>query len=315
MSRVSALYSEPATPKDIRIDQEVSRRCRFASPASRSKLLPGSTRSTSRGDNNSCGLCSKMSASEAGKWNSAYAFLSTPTHPAQRLTKPSGQEPGHPEVHGPLRRQCQAMTVCVPLVKARKKVPSVDGAITRCPSTSAVAPARSMSAWSMWLAPATMAWTSVRIFLPGRNPPTRPGQLDRGVTQLLESEPLGQGRNEHEAGVGHQIRLVEGHRDAVDTHRDTGLTESASFVGENYGVSNRNSPSNGGIFPGYALVRSRGYAVDRSLVRWAMRKFKRLRRKPKQAWERLIAARQRTPQLFAHWFLLPVTPSRPVRAG
>jgi hypothetical protein len=48
--------------------------------------------------------------------------------------------------------------------------------------------------------------------------------------------------------------------------RDTGFTESASFVGENYGVSNRNSPSNGGIFRAYADVRSGGYAVYRGLV-------------------------------------------------
>ena len=35
--------------------------------------------------------------------------------------------------------------------------------------------------------------------------------------------------------------------------RDTGFTESASFVGENYGVKYRNSPSNGGIFRGCAV--------------------------------------------------------------
>jgi len=68
-----------------------------------------------------------------------------------------------------------------------------------------------------------------------------------------------------------------------------------------------------------AFYRSELYSIakriDEHLVRWAMRKFKRLRGKPKQAWERLNAARQRTPQLFAHWFLLPVTPSRPARAG
>ena len=68
-----------------------------------------------------------------------------------------------------------------------------------------------------------------------------------------------------------------------------------------------------------AFYRSELYSIakriDEHLVRWAMRKFKRLRGKPKQAWERLNAARQRTPQLFAHWFLLPVTPRRPARAG
>ena len=54
-----------------------------------------------------------------------------------------------------------------PKVKARRKVPSVDGAITRCPSTEAVAPERSTSAWSMWLPPATMACTKVSTLRPG----------------------------------------------------------------------------------------------------------------------------------------------------
>ena len=37
-----------------------------------------------------------------------------------------------------------------------------------------MSPARSASAWSMWLAPATIACTNVRTFRPGRDPPTRP---------------------------------------------------------------------------------------------------------------------------------------------
>ena len=75
------------------------------------------------------------------------------------------------------------------------------------------------------------------------------GQLDRGVTELLEPETLGQGGDQHQPGVGHQVGLIKGHRDAVDS-RDTGFTESASLVGENYGVKYRNSPSIGGIFRG-----------------------------------------------------------------
>lgn len=53
----------------------------------------------------------------------------------------------------------------------------------------------------------------------------------------------------------------------------------------------------------YPLAR----CLDQHLVRWAMRKFKRLRRKPSRAWEWLAAARQRQPALFAHWQVAPIT--------
>jgi len=54
--------------------------------------------------------------------------------------------------------------------------------------------------------------------------------------------------------------------------------------------------------------------IDQHLVRWAMRKFKRLKGNPKGAWAWWHAARQRSPRLFAHWNLSP-TSSRPARAG
>jgi RNA-directed DNA polymerase len=60
----------------------------------------------------------------------------------------------------------------------------------------------------------------------------------------------------------------------------------------------------------YSIARR----IDEHLVRWAMQKFKRLRRRPKLAWDRLDAAYQQTPRLFAHWHLLPLTPNRPARA-
>ena len=50
-------------------------------------------------------------------------------------------------------------------------------------------------------------------------PADAPRQVDGGVTELLEPEPLGQGGDEHQPGVGHQVRLVEGHRDPVDSAR------------------------------------------------------------------------------------------------
>ncbi len=68
-----------------------------------------------------------------------------------------------------------------------------------------------------------------------------------------------------------------------------------------------------------AFYRSELYSIawriDQHLMRWAMRKFKRLRGKRHQVWIRLCAARERNPRLFAHWYLLPPTPSRPARAG
>ena len=66
-----------------------------------------------------------------------------------------------------------------------------------------------------------------------------------------------------------------------------------------------------------AFSRSRLYFLaqrtDEHLVRWAMRKFKRLEGKPIRAWRWLADARQRQPKLFAHWYLVP-TRSRPVGA-
>ena len=54
--------------------------------------------------------------------------------------------------------------------------------------------------------------------------------------------------------------------------------------------------------------------IDEHLVRWAMQKFKRLRGQPTKAWRWLDAARQREPQLFAHWHLLASTQRRTVGA-
>jgi hypothetical protein len=154
------------------------------------------------------------------------------------------------------------MTVCVPLVNERKKVPSVDGAITPmlehlCARTSA------QHVGVVDVAGPGHHGMDQGQDLPSRSEPAdASAQLDRGVTEPLEPETLGHGGNEHQAGIGHQVGLVEGHRDAVDSARYW-LDRSASFVGENYGVKYRNSPSIGGIFRGCARVRSHGYAVNR----------------------------------------------------
>ena len=67
-----------------------------------------------------------------------------------------------------------------------------------------------------------------------------------------------------------------------------------------------------------AFYRSELYSlaqrIDQHLVRWAMHKFKRLRRQPERAWAWLEAVRQRDPKLFAHWHLVAGAPRRPVGA-
>ncbi len=50
-------------------------------------------------------------------------------------------------------------------------MPIVEGAITVNGNTDWVAPARRMSTWSMWVAPAIIAATNVKILRPGRNEP------------------------------------------------------------------------------------------------------------------------------------------------
>ncbi len=57
------------------------------------------------------------------------------------------------------------------------------------------------------------------------------------------------------------------------------------------------------------FCRSRMYPtlghIDNYLVRWAMRKYKRLSRSPKKAYKWLADVKRRAPTLFAHWTVLP----------
>ena len=55
--------------------------------------------------------------------------------------------------------------------------------------------------------------------------------------------------------------------------------------------------------------------IDEHLVRWAMQKYKRLRRRPVAAWQWLASVRLRQPRLFAHWYLVTTIASRSVGAG
>jgi hypothetical protein len=52
-----------------------------------------------------------------------------------------------------------------------------------------------------------------------------------------------------------------------------------------------------------SAVNPIGKRVDRHLMRWARRKYKRLERSEKRAREWLTGVRQRSPNLFAHWAL------------
>jgi hypothetical protein len=54
--------------------------------------------------------------------------------------------------------------------------------------------------------------------------------------------------------------------------------------------------------------------IDEHLVRWAMQKFKRLRRNPTRAWQWLRAVRRRQPRLFSHWHLVASPAGRSVGA-
>lgn len=54
--------------------------------------------------------------------------------------------------------------------------------------------------------------------------------------------------------------------------------------------------------------------IDGHIVRWAMRKFKRLRNRQQRAWAWLAQVRERQRNLFAHWQLARLTRSRPVGA-
>ncbi len=93
-------------------------------------------------------------------------------------------------------------------------------------------------------------------------PADAPRQVDGGVTERLACEPRGRGRNEHQAAVGHQVRLVESHRNAVDVAM-LALQKLPSLSARTAAAVTAISPSYVSIFGGCARNRSRGCAVDR----------------------------------------------------
>jgi len=105
--------------------------------------------------------------------------------------------------------------------------------------------------------------------------------------------------------IGHKIRAWH-----LNRRSDTDLASLAKSINAQvrgwfnyYGAFNRSEL-------GFCAKR-----IDEHLLRWAMRKFKRLRRDPTAAWRFLRTVRQHHPMLFAHWHLLQPTQRRLVGAG
>jgi hypothetical protein len=46
-----------------------------------------------------------------------------------------------------------------------------------------------------------------------------PDETNGGIDETLEIEPADQRRHQQQSRIGHQIRLIEGHLDAVDPAR------------------------------------------------------------------------------------------------
>ena len=67
--------------------------------------------------------------------------------------------------------------------------------------------------------PAAMACTKRQHLAPRRAPRRHDPRGDSGVDQAFEAEADHQCGHEQQPGVGHQIGLVEGHLDAVDSAR------------------------------------------------------------------------------------------------
>ena len=106
-----------------------------------------------------------------------------------------------------------------PNVNDRKNVPNVDGAITRWPSTAAVAPG-AQHVGVIDVRPAGEDRVHQRQHLaprPGAADPTV--QAHGVVDQRLQPEPIGERRRQHQPGVGDQIVVVEDDLDAVQRLR------------------------------------------------------------------------------------------------
>ena len=148
-----------------------------------------------------------------------------------------------------------------PKVKARKKMPSVDGAMTRNGSTRPVAPARRRSAWSMWLAPARIAVPREHL-APRTRAADATTQVHHGVHQRLEAEANHQGCRHDQP----RIATSDGSSKVTPIRsipRDLHSPKVPPLVLGNCDVEHRNSSSAGGTFRGCAAYVSLTSSVDR----------------------------------------------------
>src|ERR1019366_8477155 len=106
-----------------------------------------------------------------------------------------------------------------PQVKARRKVPMVDGAATHWPIIEAVAPERSRSTSSMQSARASRAEIRVIALRSAWAAPGTPLP-----NELPHLEPSRQLRAQGQTGVGHQVAVIEGDVEMVARVRDLHLT-------------------------------------------------------------------------------------------
>src|SRR5271166_2318416 len=116
----------------------------------------------------------------------------------------------------------------------------------------------------MWLAPATIACTKVRILRPGHAPPTRPPRRTVAlIRRSRSSRPTSVATSKSPALA---TRLGSSKVTRIRSIlRDTDDTESASLVLENCDFEHRNSSRQGGTFRGYADLYVVSSSVDRGL--------------------------------------------------
>jgi hypothetical protein len=106
-----------------------------------------------------------------------------------------------------------------------------------------------------------MAWTRVKILRPGWKPPVRPVSLMVALHKAFETQPLHQRGDEQQPGIGHQIRIVEGHGDPVDTARYWLHRKCLLCVGET-------TTSNTVIFPRKEALSADAERVNQLSRRW-----------------------------------------------
>jgi len=101
----------------------------------------------------------------------------------------------------------------------------VGGAATHWPITDSVAPERSRSTSSMHSAPARRAEIRVVALRSAWAAPGMPGpEVEALPDELPHLEPSRQLRAQGQAGVGHQVAVIEGDVEMVGRVRDLHLT-------------------------------------------------------------------------------------------